>query len=169
MESNRYILIGTVVGVHGVKGVIKITSYAESIESFQVFRELYFQKDKNEKRLLEIEWVKPYKNSLLLALKDINDRNDAEILVGGNLFIDRNLLPELEEGSYYWADLINLSVFSVHGEYLGILESIFRTGSNDVYVIRNHDTERLIPAIASVIVSVDIKAGMMHVNLPEGL
>lgn len=169
MNKDQLILIGTVVGVHGVKGVLKIASYAESVRSFQEYGDIFYQKDGGAVRRLKIGWIKPHKNAFLMSAEGVAGMDAAEALVGGDLFIDRQFLPAPEEGSYYWADLIGLSVFSTDGSFLGILESVIRTGSNDVYVVRNDDQEVLAPALASVIMSVDLEKGVMRVSLPEGM
>ncbi len=82
----------------------------------------------------------------------------------------RECLPELEEeDTYYWVDLIGLSVFAVCGEYLGRIHSIFPTGSNDVFVVKDENREILVPALASVVVDVDLEGRTVRVDLPEGL
>ena len=83
--------------------------------------------------------------------------------------MDRTLLPELASDTYYWADLIGLSVYTTQGDYLGRLTSILPTGSNDVYIVRTEDRETLVPALASVVCSVDLANQTMRVKLPEGL
>jgi len=79
----------------------------------------------------------------------------------------------LEAGTYYWSDLIGLSVFSKDEDYIGRLTAILPTGSNDVYVVANvvqgHKKEVLIPALESVVVDIDLEKRVMHVDLPEGL
>jgi 16S rRNA processing protein RimM len=78
-------------------------------------------------------------------------------------------MSEPEEGDYYWVDLIGLSVFTMEGVFLGILENIFSTGSNDVFVVKNEKTEKLIPALESVVKKIDLVGKTMTVELPEGL
>ena len=78
-------------------------------------------------------------------------------------------LPKLENGVYYWDDLIGIEVVSINGVPLGRIESIFQTGSNDVYVIKQGDRELLLPALRSVIKSIDLGARRMEVEVPEGL
>ena len=75
----------------------------------------------------------------------------------------------MEKDSYFWFDLIGMAVFTTTGEYLGRLESIIETGSNDVYVVQDGKEEVLVPALESVVVDVDIEANRMQVELPEGL
>jgi 16S rRNA processing protein RimM len=87
--------------------------------------------------------------------------------------IAKSQLPELEAGTYYWSDLIGLSVFSKDDVYIGCLTAILPTGSNDVYVVENTGPggrhEILIPALQSVVLDIDLEKRVMHVDLPEGL
>jgi 16S rRNA processing protein RimM len=113
--------------------------------------------------------AKPYKKGLLVTIDGIDDISAAEAFKGADILIARHLLPDPEEDEYYWFDIIGLSVVSVDGQALGVVESIFPTGSNDVYVVKDRGEERLIPALESVIVSIDLDSGVMTVDLPEGL
>lgn len=116
-----------------------------------------------------IRSAKPYKKGLLLTVVGVDDISAAEPLKGADVLIARHLLPEPEEDEYYWFDIIGLSVVSVDGRALGVVESIFPTGSNDVYVVKDRGEERMIPALESVIVSINLDSGVMTVDLPEGL
>jgi len=82
-------------------------------------------------------------------------------------------LEVLEEGVYYWSDLIGLSVFTVDDTYIGRVTSIIQTGSNDVYVVTNDDGEKpadiLIPALEWVVLDIRLDQKIMRVDLPEGL
>jgi 16S rRNA processing protein RimM len=177
MEKER--LIGKVVGVHGVKGNLKIYSYLESLSAFESF---FVSGSREGPRLLVrnpngcqkeygVNWAKSHKRIILLSLEGITDCNMAESLVGSELFIAEDRLPELEDGSYYWADIIGLRVFEADGEYIGCVESIITTGSNDVYVVKDPEKKReiLVPALESVVLSIDLKQKTMRVDLPEGL
>jgi 16S rRNA processing protein RimM len=104
-----------------------------------------------------------------MALEGVGDRETAETLVGSRLYVDKTTLPELEEGTYYWFELIGLAVHTTQGAYLGTLAAVVPTGSNDVYVVRNGDDEVLVPALASVVQKIDRAAGRMEVTLPDGL
>ena len=102
-------------------------------------------------------------------MEGIDTRNSAESWIGAELFIEKTTLPQLEEGTYYWFEIIGLSVCDVEGAYLGRVESILPTGSNDVYVVTDHENEILIPAIESVVLDIDLEKGRMAVAVPEGL
>jgi 16S rRNA processing protein RimM len=78
-------------------------------------------------------------------------------------------LPELDEDTYYWFELIGIEVYTTEAEYLGRIASIFPTGSNDVYVVKDQKKEILVPALESVVVGIDLEQKIMRVRLPEGL
>ena len=83
--------------------------------------------------------------------------------------ISREDAIPLEEGEYYIADLIGLSVETEDGEHLGELTDVIETGANDVYVVDKADGQILIPAIKDCILDVDIVGGSMKVHLLPGL
>lgn len=161
--------IGDVIGVHGLQGGLKIRSHADSLMPYETGRALYFEDIDGHSQTLVVAWVKPHGKGLLLALEGIDDRDAAEALIGRCIAVDKATLPELEDGTYYWFELIGLAVYTAQGQYLGILETILPTGSNDVYVVRNGNDEILVPALASVVQVIDIAQRRMEVVLPEGL
>jgi 16S rRNA processing protein RimM len=173
VEKNGFVPVGKIVGAHGVKGNIKVYSYAESLSVFNPGSLILLINPKGFEKNYKIKWVKPHGRLTLLSLKGVENRNSVETLIGSVFFIERASLPEPEDGSYYWVDIIGISVFTTDDEYVGRIESIIPTGSNDVFVVKNpnktHHNEVLIPAIESVILKVDIERKTMRVDLPEGL
>ena len=173
MVKSDIVPIGKIVGVHGMAGNVKVYSYAESLSVFSPETVLLARHDKGEEKTYSIKWAKQHTKTVLLSLKGIENRTQAEALVGSALYIEKKSLPELKDGDYYWFDIIGLTVFSVEGEYIGRVASIMPTGSNDVYIVKGvaggRQKETLIPALASVVVSIDLEKKTMQVDLPEGL
>jgi len=173
VTDKPFIAIGKIVGVHGIKGNLKVRSYAESLSAFQAGAALLVKSDRGGEKSYRIKWAQPHAKGILLAFERIDNRSQAEALVGSELLIAKSQLPELEEGTYYWSDLIGLSVFSKDEAYLGRITAVMPTGSNDVYVIENtHQGGRLevlIPALQSVVLDIDLEKRVMIVDLPEGL
>ena len=100
---------------------------------------------------IEVE-AKRQGKSILAKLDGIVDRNQAEALIGCQLYIEAGQLPELEAGDYYWSDLIGLAVETVNAEPLGVIEAMMETGADDVMVLQG-DRERLIPFVMDEIVT----------------
>jgi 16S rRNA processing protein RimM len=124
---------------------------------------------RNRETSVEINWVKSHTGTPLISFKGVTDRNQAQALIGGELFIPETELPELDEDTYYWFELIGLEVYTSQEEYLGRITSIFPTGSNDVYVVEDRQNEVLVPALESVVIDIDLENKRMRVDLPEGL
>jgi 16S rRNA processing protein RimM len=165
----HYVLIGRISAAHGLDGSVKVRSYAESPDLFAPGRSLRAAGRDGAERVVAITQARAQGASLLLSFAGVTDRRMAEAVVGWDLFIEKRGLPALEPGSYYWEDLIGMEVLAVGGERLGRLESIFRTGSNDVYVVTEAGRELLVPALRSVVTAVDLAARRMVVELPDGL
>ena len=158
------VLIGKIVGTHGVKGTCKILSYAESLDVFEPGTALLVRRSDGNENSYEIIRVKPHSRGALLTLKNVANREQANALVGTELYIGRARLPELDNGAYYWFDLIGMNVYTTEDRYIGRLDSIIETGANDVLVVEG-ERERLIPFVmGQVIVHVDLDKGEIQVD-----
>jgi 16S rRNA processing protein RimM len=169
-ENNRdFVLIGKIVGAYGVRGTIRIQSYAELFEIFEPDSTLLVISPDDIKARYQISWIKAHSQGTLLTFREISSRDQAKALIGSKLYVERVRFPRLENGNYYWFELIGLNVYTSDDRYLGCLESIIETGANDVYVVKRNNLEILIPALKSVVRSIDIEQKIMRVELPDGL
>jgi 16S rRNA processing protein RimM len=172
-HPDELIQLGKIIGAHGIHGAIKVYSYAESFESFTSQRNIIVQDSNGRRMVYDLLMCQPYKQIVRMTLKDITSRDQAEALAGYAVFVTKASLSALEEGSYYWHELIGMAVLTVEGKHLGRLIQIIPTGANDVYVVRTeggHQAEEiLLPAIPSVVIEIDVAQQRMLVRLPEGL
>ncbi len=158
-----------VLKAHAMNGAVKVQAYAESPEVFDPDQTLWIEDERGDGRMLTVFQSRPGPRNWIVAFHEIKDRTAAEALAGRHLYTEKAALPAIEEDTYYWVDLIGMRVRTVERRDLGMLEHILRTGSNDVFVVRKGERETLVPALASVVVSVDIEGGELVVDLPEGL
>lgn len=175
MDADRVLQIGKVVGVFGIKGELKIFKMAEDTAYFAPGRQVLIRAGGGGAQTpYTIRTVKPYKNILRIHFEEIVDRDAAEKLVGADLFISRATLPETDADTWYWCDLIGLDVYDTDNQPIGRVTGIIETGSNDVFVVAGFDAdgneaETLVPAIASVVIDIDLENGCIRVDLPDGL
>ncbi len=160
--------IGKIVKVHGLKGAMKVKSYVESNKILENLKKVRIGLDKGPEPFA-IKKTRTAKNSFLVELAGVETAEAAEKLIGRELLIPPDQLESLPEGEYYWKDLIGLKVRTEAGEFLGEIEIVFATGSNDVYVCRGKEREILLPATAEVVREIDLEKGEMIVRLLEGL
>ncbi len=118
---------------------------------------------------VRVRRVRPKKATWILELDRSGSRNEAEALRGAEILARRSDLPEPDDGEWYVADLVGLSVVTGSGEDLGTLEEVLQLPANDVIVVRGPRGEILVPVLDHVILSVDPEEGRMVVELPAGL
>jgi 16S rRNA processing protein rimM len=165
----EYIEIGQIVNTNGLKGVVKVNPFTDDISKFEDLKYVYIQL-KSELKKVKIEQVRYNKNQVLLKLEGIDSIEEAEKYRNFYLKTEKESQEDLGEDTYYIVDLIGLDVYSDKNEYLGKIEDVFPTGSNDVYVVKdNLGKQILIPAIADVVKEVDLKNKKMIINLIPGL
>ena len=172
-DRDDLILVGKVVGAHGIRGNLKVRSYTESLSVYEAKEGIHAILPDGSIRTMAIDRVRPHGKSLLMNFESVTRRDQAESLIGTELFVEKDRLPTLEEDTYYWFDLVGLRVIDSSGTRLGRLVRVIPTYGNDVYVVRGEcggqPQETLIPAIGDVVLSIDLEGGIMTVDLPEGL
>ena len=161
--------VGVITTTHGVRGEVKVFPTTDNPARFKKLKQVILDNGK-EKRNLEIEQVKFFKNLVILKFKGIDNINDIEKYKKAELFVTRENAVKLKKNEYFIADLIGLAVTSDEGEDLGELRDVLQTGANDVYVIgKEGEEEILLPAIRDCVLEVDVEAGTMKVHLLPGL
>jgi 16S rRNA processing protein RimM len=163
------ILVGKVTKPHGLNGLMRVYTYAQSVEPFQTAETVFLKSGTEGIAEYKISSVQPHKNILLMKLDGINSINDAEKCRGFKIFMRKEALPLKDEDEYYWFELIGLKVYLDSGKYLGELQDILETRSNDIYVVREGKSEIMIPAIHDVVKEIDLINKRMTISEMEGL
>lgn len=144
MFNSELINIGEISGVFGVNGWVKVYSLTEPRENILAYSPWTLKKG-NEIREVRLVKGKPHGKTIVAFIEGVTDRDLAAAYIGWEILINKNQLPETEEGEYYWADLVGLTVETESGFNLGIVDYLIETGANDVLVVKDDKTERLIP------------------------
>lgn len=161
--------MGKVIRPHGLEGLLRIKSYAQTEESFLRAEVVFLQKGSAEPREYAITSVRPHKNVHLLKLGGVDSLEEAERLKGARILIGKDALNSKRRDEYFWHELIGLEVYLSRGEYMGKIKHILPTGSNDIYVVQEGKKEVLIPAIYDVIQEIDLTKNRMIISDVEGL
>lgn len=165
----EYLIVGQLVNTHGVKGEFKAIHMTDDPNRFLDLKWVYVdKKGKLEKH--NISGVKFFKQFVILKLDGIDTMEAAEKLKGLYMKVDRANAVKLPKDSFFIADLIGLEVYDEKDMLLGELSDVIKTGSNDVYVVKDeHGKEILIPALKSVVKEISFDTGRISVILPKGL
>jgi 16S rRNA processing protein RimM len=162
-----FIAIGRLRRPHGVKGEIMMEVMTDFPERLQDRRVVYVGRDYQP---MTISGSRPHQNGFLLQFDGISSRDEISEFSNDYICVPADTLPPLEDGEYYFHQLIGLSVCDEALNVLGTLTEIFETGANNVYLVQNDDgSEVLLPAIDSVVLNVRIDEKQMIVRQPEYL
>ena len=161
--GRRRVVLGHVIGPHGIRGWVKIRSGTEPPGNILQYTRWQVGRDGCWSRIAVAEG-QTRGRSVFARLDGCHGRDEASGYRGCEIAVDRSLLPEVEDGEYYWTDLVGLRVLTMQGADLGEVERMMETGANDVMVVRG-ETERLIPFLPGRVVrSVEIGQGTIVVD-----
>lgn len=149
--------LGRVAGVFGIQGWVRIASETRPAENIFRYRRWWLGAIESGFEVRVVARSKPESNALLAQLtgrdgSPITDRDVAQGLVGLEISVEREALPKLPEGEYYWVELVGLEVINVEGVSLGMIREMTSNGAQDVMVVVADDVERLIPFVRGPIV-----------------
>lgn len=164
MQDNK-LIIGRINGVYGVKGWVKIYSHTDPIGNILRYQPWWVKKQGVWSRMKILDSHAPQGGKAIVAqLEGINSREMARDMMGADIAIDREQLPE-DGQAYYWADLIGCQVNNQQGENLGQVAELLETGAHDVLRVKSETVQYLIPFVFDVFVfEVDLKTKQITVN-----
>lgn len=161
--------VGVISSTHGIRGEVKVFPTTDDPARFKSLKKVILEA-KRETLELTVERVKFFKQFVIVKFKGIDDINDVEKYKGAELWVTREDAVPLEEGEYFIADLIGLTVMTDEGEKLGTLKDVLQTGANDVYeVTMSGGKTVLLPVIDECVLDVDLEKGEVLVHVMDGL
>lgn len=161
----EFVKIGKITAPVGIKGEVRVYPFTDESTRFSDMKKLYL-----DEAGYEIENVRYSKDMVVLKLGGIDNRNDAQALRGKELFLDKALLWDIPEDTYFIKDLIGLHVQSEEGEPLGILTQVIKSKAQDLYEITGPDGRPfLLPAVKEFILRIDMEKRQLTAHLIEGM
>lgn len=166
----KYYNVGKIVNTHGVRGEVRVLATTDFVdERFAAGNTLYLQ-EKDAPLALEIEKARQHKGFILVKFVGYDNINDVEKFRDHELMVSADDQQPLEDGQYYYHQIIGLNVQTTAGRPLGKIKEILSPGANDVWVVeRPKQKDLLLPVIDDVVKNVDLDNGLVEVELMEGL
>lgn len=160
----EYLVIGKVFRPHGIRGELRLEVHTDSPAHLGDVETVYIGEERKPYTLTRQHM---HQSTLLIAIEGVEDRTTAETFRGKLVAVKMKDAAPLKAGEFYHHQIIGREVVTDEGEALGKVTEIITTGANDVYVVKGDGGEVLLPAIKSVILSLD--PAPIKVHLPEGL
>ena len=167
MSSER-ICVGAITGAFGVAGEVRLKSFCADPTAIADYGPLYTE-DGN--RSFVVKLTRPVAGGLGARVTGIKTKEEADALRGTELFVDRTRLPSLPDDEFYHSDLIGLQAVDTGGVMLGSVVAVHNHGAGDILEITGpgRKTALMLPFTLAAVPTVDLAAGRVVVDLPEGL
>ena len=167
MINDKYIECGKIVNTHGCKGAVKTESWCNSEKELAALKRI-FLKSGAVFNQLNVKKASIFKQFIIFELDTVDDMDKAMLLKGSVIYAAREDF-KLEEGEFFVADMIGLSVIDdENGKIYGTLKEIINRGASDIYVVQTDNGERMIPAVDEFVIRVDISTGI-YIRPIEGM
>jgi 16S rRNA processing protein RimM len=164
MQDNK-LIIGRINGVYGVKGWVKIYSHTDPIGNILHYQPWWVKKQGQWVSMNVLNSHEPQGGKAIVAqIEGVDSREQAREMMGADIAIERNQLPENDQ-AFYWTDLIGCQVVNHQGKTLGLVTELVETGAHDVLRVKGDSAQYLIPFVFDVYVSdVDLEAKRINVD-----
>ncbi|WP_338693634.1 ribosome maturation factor RimM [Bradyrhizobium sp. 26S5] len=159
------VCVARIGAAHGVRGAVRLWTFTEDPLAVKDYGPLM---TKDGTRQFEVTHAREAKDHLVVTLKGVASRDDAERLNGLELYIPRDRLPETDDGEYYHTDLIGLAAVTTSEQPLGKVIAIHNFGAGDIIEIAPpQGATMLLPFTNAVVPSVDLAGGRVVIELPQ--
>jgi 16S rRNA processing protein RimM len=170
--AEKWFNVGKIVNTHGIRGEVRViskTDFAE--ERYEPGNTLYiFKEGSNEPIEVIVDTHRVHKNFDLLTFEGMHSIQDVEQFKGSLLKVDENQLTELDEGEFYFHEIIGCQMFTDQGEEIGTIREILATGANDVWVVkRKVGKDLLVPYIEDIVREINVEEKKVVITPMEGL
>jgi len=159
------ICVARIGAAHGVRGAVRLWTFTEDPLAVKDYGPLM---TKDGTRQFEVTHAREAKDHLVVTLKGVASRDDAERLNGLELYVPRDRLPETDDGEYYHTDLIGLAAVTTTEQPLGKVIAIHNFGAGDIIEIAPpQGATMLLPFTNAVVPTVDLASGRVVIELPQ--
>ncbi len=167
MRQDDCYQLGEVIKTHGLSGEVSISLEVDFPNEYQNLESVFLEQSGKLVPFF-IDALQVNNNKALVKFEDIDSLDQAKELVKAKLYLPLSLLPDLEDGQYYFHDLAGCEVFE-EKQLIGVAKEVIDLNGNQLLSVDVNGKEVLIPLKEEILLSVDIKARKIIVKLPEGL
>ncbi|PIB36663.1 16S rRNA processing protein RimM [Reichenbachiella sp. 5M10] len=159
--------LGYVIKTHGLKGEVQLFLDVDDPLDYQNLESVFVKQD-NTLVPFFLEYIQINAKKSITKLEEVDDIETAEKLVGKELYLSLNSLPQLENGHYYYHQLVGLTLWD-RDTALGVVDRVYEIAPQNLLSLQHQGHEIMIPINDNIILSVDFDKKRIEAQLPEGL
>ena len=162
--ADAEVSLGWIVGMHGTGGEVRVHLHNRDSVFFKGGKEVELVHPEGERKTVWMSTRPGAKNRVLGRIRGLKGRDQARLLMGWEIIVPKEALPDLEDGEFYHHELLGLPVQTESGVLIGRLSEIQSAGPVDIWVIRKGTEDDFVPALEQFIVEVDLVKGLVTVE-----
>jgi 16S rRNA processing protein RimM len=168
MTLPDHVCVGAIAGAFGVKGEVRLKSFCSDPGAIADYGPLFTE---DGKRRFKVTLTRVIPNGFAARLTGVATKEEADALRGTSLFVGRDRLPETGDDEFYHADLISLTVLDTGGTEVGRVTAVHNHGAGDLLEVQRSGPKSavLLPFTRAIVPTVDLAAGRIIADIPEGL
>ena len=164
------VTVAEVARPHGVRGELRLKLFNPDTEVLTKGRRVLLRAPDGQSRRVLLTAVRPIEGGLLVRIAGVETRGAAEAIRGSQIVVDRDELPEPEEGEFYAVDVEGARAELVSGDVIGSVERLVSYPTCDVLLVTTNDGARLeVPLTDAFVEEVDVEAHVVRLKTIEGL
>lgn len=162
--------LGYITKTHGLQGEVNVLLDVDFPEAYEEMESVFLQLS-GSGRLVPffIENLRLQKDSLIIKFEDVDNLEQAESLLKAGLFLPLDQLPALEEGQFYFHEIIGFRIEDENAGILGTVKDVYEAGNQYLLAMDHQGQEVLIPLNDDIVPKVDKEKETVYTRLPEGL
>jgi 16S rRNA processing protein RimM len=175
LNNDDWLVVGFITSCHGINGQVKVKSLSDFEERFLKPGIRWLQKENEQPTKIELEsgFKQPGKETFVIKLQGINNRDHAEQLKKYKILVKTNKLPKLKKEEFHFLELMNLQVKTLENDQLKIIGQVINLENekNNLLVIELFKNQKkvLVPFVKEIVTVVDIKNNFLIIDPPKGL
>ncbi|WP_245580515.1 ribosome maturation factor RimM [Azonexus hydrophilus] len=164
MSGSEIVVLGRLADPYGIRGWLRLHPFGDDPLAWAEMPVWWIGREGGPWREVGLKGLKAHGDGIVVLLDEVPDRTAAEALKGTLVGAPREMLPPPADDEFYWGDLVGLVVVNEADETLGTVAGLIETGANDVLrVVAEDGTERLLPFVEAVVLTVEKEAGRIRV------
>ena len=168
MNIDACFRLGHIVKKHGLKGEVSILLDVDYPEEYEELESVFVEINKQLVPFF-IDRIQLNGKRAILKFEDLNSLEEISDLIGNDLYLPLEILPELEEGQFYYHEVVGYMVIDEKEGTIGAITQVYEFPNQDLFGVDFNGKEVLIPINDETVVAANHEAKTVSVVLPEGL
>lgn len=169
MDYNDLFCLGRIIRTFGSKGEVVFYLDVDNPQKYFEMESVFIKLNENLVPFsIDSIQLRPKKQAVV-RLHDVDEADDAELLVGSLLFLPLSYLPPLTGNKFYYHEVTGFEVIDKVKGPIGVIEDVLDLQYQAIMQIRHGEKEILVPISDDIIQKVDRKNRQIEIEAPEGL